>query len=264
MPFIFQPESDVELDGMDWYDYGARFYDPALGRWHVVDPLAEDYSSWSAYQYVRNNPIRRIDPNGMNDDEFQVYRDGYINQKTKVGEDQVVIMDENGKETDIKQNIGEDAKLRVEVGADGCEVQMLEIKDQVKAKAAYKKIADNTDVEHASIEYATADGKENTAIINKGKNAKVPGTSVAKEIYDASGNAVTSITHNHPKNGIPSGYNIDTYLPTHLPLGIGDASSAISFPFNSKGQPIKRYVYRSAFQTKNRYDENGFYSAEKY
>jgi len=49
-----------------WYDYGARFYDPEIARWHSMDPLAEDYASWTGYHYVHNNPINLIDPNGMN------------------------------------------------------------------------------------------------------------------------------------------------------------------------------------------------------
>ena len=61
----FNGKEFVEMHGLDTYDYGARGYYPAMGRFMTVDPLAEMDYSVSPYTYCKGNPINMIDPNGM-------------------------------------------------------------------------------------------------------------------------------------------------------------------------------------------------------
>ena len=60
----FTYNSKEKQDGTGWLDYGARMYDPQKVVWNGIDVLSEKYSNLSGYNYVANNPLRYIDPDG--------------------------------------------------------------------------------------------------------------------------------------------------------------------------------------------------------
>ncbi len=66
----FNGKESQTVGGLGFLDYGARMYDAALGKWMTFDPMAEKNYALTPYQYCDNNPIIRIDPDGMLDDWY--------------------------------------------------------------------------------------------------------------------------------------------------------------------------------------------------
>ncbi|ADQ18101.1 hypothetical protein Lbys_2433 [Leadbetterella byssophila DSM 17132] len=76
--FFPEPLGDAgEGDDLNRVDFGARTYNPTIGRFDRIDPLADQRVWISTYNYVQNNPITRIDPDGAFD-EYAMKDDGRV------------------------------------------------------------------------------------------------------------------------------------------------------------------------------------------
>lgn len=82
--YLYQGKELMEDHSLNLYDFHARGYDPVIGRWSVVDPLAHEREWLSPFNYVQNNPMLRVDPTGAIDEP--VYgSDGTYRGDTKEG-----------------------------------------------------------------------------------------------------------------------------------------------------------------------------------
>jgi RHS repeat-associated protein len=107
-PYKYNGKELDRMHGLDLFDYGARHYDAAIGRWSTIDPMSEEYYSISPYAYCGNNPVNAIDPTGMSYDWFQsesgavLWRDSQEKKLSIGGE----IFNNIGKSYSLKMNDG--------------------------------------------------------------------------------------------------------------------------------------------------------------
>jgi RHS repeat-associated protein len=74
--YLYNGKERQDELGLEWMDYGWRMYSPDIARFFSIDPHADSYNSWTPYNYVSNNPVLLIDPDG---------RDWIVNRSEKDG-----------------------------------------------------------------------------------------------------------------------------------------------------------------------------------
>ena len=86
--YKYNGKEEQTVGALGMLDYGARMYQAGIGRWFVPDPLAEQNPSVSLYAYCSNNPINRIDLDGLSDDWVERFNEQL--KKTQIAFDENV------------------------------------------------------------------------------------------------------------------------------------------------------------------------------
>lgn len=104
-PYLYNGKEYDEETGR--YYYGARYYDPRISLWIGVDPLAEERSWMSPYNYCQNNPIVRIDPTGALDNPIYGEDSEFLGTDDLGIQGEAIIMNKN----DFKQGMSHEDAL---------------------------------------------------------------------------------------------------------------------------------------------------------
>jgi RHS repeat-associated protein len=213
--YTFSGKEKQTIKDLGWLDFTARMLSNSeIPMFTTQDPLSEKYYSVSPYVYCAGNPIKFVDPNGM--DVWEINNQGEIINRIKDKTQDAFYMVAKNADGKYQRTFATDSEgnktynsIAFEYGtiSDSKSANLFRdatsfsVTGESAGAELFKFFADNTKVEFGLINTQN----DGSTIMTNHKEGVVNPWSFIKN-YKKNGETITSFTHNHPSNSDPSGF----------------------------------------------------------